>query len=259
VCGWRGWEFSSDSWHPHTICPKCKSEVRHRLMVACFQSLPEWSFQKLFVGKRVLHFAPERAVRALIQPLAGRYVTADFLNPACDLRLNMCQMDCLPHGAVDAIIACDVLEHVPDDLQAMRELRRVLSAGGTAILTVPQGDDLRVKVELPLDASPADRLRLAGQEDHQRIYGPDFVGYLTGEGFDVTALDESSFDEGFIRRHCLRPPIYSSHPLATNHRKIYLARKPVARGAQPGTIAPVECSTSRMGKGPRQNPETDHD
>src|SRR5260370_42492247 len=119
VCGWRGWEFGSESWHPHTICPKCKSQVRHRLMVACFQYLPEWSFQKLFAGKRVLHFAPERAVWVLIQPLSARYVTADFLDPACELRLNMCQMDSFADGSLDAVIACDVLEHVPDDLQAM--------------------------------------------------------------------------------------------------------------------------------------------
>jgi SAM-dependent methyltransferase len=225
VCGWRGWEFDSDSWHPHTICPRCASQVRHRLMVACFQSLSEWSFQKLFVGKRVLHFAPEPAIRVLVQPLTARYVTADYLDPACDLRLNMCQMDCLADGSMDAIIACDVLEHVPDDLQAMREVRRVLSAGGTAVLTVPQGNGLKVKVELPLDASVADRLRLAGQEDHQRIYGEDFTGLLQQTGFHVTPVDESYFPAGLVKRDGLRPPILSVHPLATNHRKIYFARK----------------------------------
>ena len=44
VCNWRGWEFSSDSWHLHTICLKCKSQERHRLMIACYSLLPEWSF-----------------------------------------------------------------------------------------------------------------------------------------------------------------------------------------------------------------------
>jgi hypothetical protein len=55
------------------------------------------------------------------------------------------------------VIACDVLEHV---------------------LTVPHGNDLKVKMELPPDASPADRLGLAGREDHQRIYTPDFFAFL---------------------------------------------------------------------------------
>jgi SAM-dependent methyltransferase len=196
-------------------------------MVACFQSLPEWSFQQLFAGKKVLHFAPEPAVRALVQPLAAGYVTADFLDPAADLRLNMCEMDCLADGSKDVIIACDVLEHVPDDLQAMRELWRVLSAGGTAVLTVPQGNELKVKVELPPDASPADRLRLAGQEDHQRIYGADYAGLLQQAGLHVTPVDESYFPAKLVERYCLRPPMNSTHPLATNHRKIYFARKAV--------------------------------
>jgi hypothetical protein len=66
---------------------------------------------------------------------------------------------------------------------------------------------------------------LAGQEDHQRIYGSDFIDHLTSAGFDVTVIDESSFDERFVAVDCLRPPVYSSHPLATNRRKVFFARK----------------------------------
>ena len=95
LCGWRGWEFGSDSWHPHTICPKCKSQVRHRLMIACYSLLAEWSFDRLFKGRRVLHFAPEQEVRHLVEHLASQYVTTDFLDPACDLRLNISRMDAL--------------------------------------------------------------------------------------------------------------------------------------------------------------------
>jgi SAM-dependent methyltransferase len=225
LCGWRGWEFGSDSWHPHTICPKCQSQVRHRLMIACYLLLPEWSFDRLFKGRRVLHFAPERQVRRLVERLASQYVTADFLDPACDLRLNMSRMDALGENSFDAVIACDVLEHVPDDLEAMRELQRILSPGGVAVLTVPQADDLTVKVELPPHASAAERLRLAGQEDHQRIYGEDFARLLQQIGFHVTSVDESSFPASFVKRHCLRPPVLSTHPLATNHRKVFFARK----------------------------------
>jgi hypothetical protein len=68
-------------------------------------------------------------------------------------------------GAHDTVIACDVLEHV---------------------LTVPHGKGLKVKMELPPDISPADRLRLAGQVDRQRIYGEDFAGLLQQTGFHVT-------------------------------------------------------------------------
>ncbi|SEG94513.1 Methyltransferase domain-containing protein [Nonomuraea solani] len=40
-------------------------------------------------------------------------------------------------GTFDRVIAAEVLEHIPDDMAAMRELFRVLKSGGTAAITVP--------------------------------------------------------------------------------------------------------------------------
>jgi SAM-dependent methyltransferase len=42
-----------------------------------------------------------------------------------------------PDGAFDAVIAAEILEHVPDDAAAMAEIARVLRPGGTAAVTVP--------------------------------------------------------------------------------------------------------------------------
>ncbi len=42
-----------------------------------------------------------------------------------------------PDAAVDAVLACDVVEHLADDRRALRELARVLKPGGVAIITVP--------------------------------------------------------------------------------------------------------------------------
>ena len=42
-----------------------------------------------------------------------------------------------PDGAFDRIIASEVLEHLPDDATAVRELARVLRPGGTIAVTVP--------------------------------------------------------------------------------------------------------------------------
>ncbi len=41
-------------------------------------------------------------------------------------------------GAFDLAVALDVLEHVPDDRLALRELGRVVAAGGRLVVTVPQ-------------------------------------------------------------------------------------------------------------------------
>jgi len=58
-----------------------------------------------------------------------------------DRAVPVCQADAaqLPFasGSFDLVCALDTLEHVEDDGAALRELRRVLNAGGTLLLTVP--------------------------------------------------------------------------------------------------------------------------
>ena len=43
-----------------------------------------------------------------------------------------------PDGAFDRVICSEVLEHIPNDVGAMRELARVLRPGGTMAITVPR-------------------------------------------------------------------------------------------------------------------------
>lgn len=43
-----------------------------------------------------------------------------------------------PDATFDRVICSEVLEHIPDDLGAMRELTRVLRPGGTMAITVPR-------------------------------------------------------------------------------------------------------------------------
>ncbi|MFY9783103.1 MAG: class I SAM-dependent methyltransferase [Acidimicrobiales bacterium] len=58
------------------------------------------------------------------------------------LHANVVQGDALhlpfPDHSFDRVICSEVLEHIPDDLSAMRELARVLRPGGTMAITVPR-------------------------------------------------------------------------------------------------------------------------
>lgn len=47
-----------------------------------------------------------------------------------------------PDAHFDAVVLSDVLEHVFDDLTALRNCHRVLKEGGCLVLNVPYGDDI---------------------------------------------------------------------------------------------------------------------
>lgn len=226
VCGWRGRSFLSDSWHPHTICARCGSQVRHRLLFAALQTHPELGFDQLVEGKRVLHFAPERFFPRHLRTKASQYVTADFVKKySLDMQLDMCDMQSVADASYDLVIACDVLEHVPSDSVALSELNRILSPGGWAILTVPQVDGMASKREDATITTPAGREAAFGQVDHLRIYGDDFAGIVQDHGFGVTTINADSFPMAMVDESVLFPPVLSDKPLATNHRKVFFAQK----------------------------------
>jgi SAM-dependent methyltransferase len=54
------------------------------------------------------------------------------------LLADICELP-LADESVDGAVCLNVLEHVPDDLQALRELRRILRPGGAAVFVVPSG------------------------------------------------------------------------------------------------------------------------
>ena len=228
VCGWVGAAFTDDCWHPGTICPNCRSQVRHRILAACLDGLatvPGLAQNDLLNGRSILHFAPERQLRERIQSAAADYQTADFARGDCDHRLDISHMPEIADHTFDCVIACDVLEHVPDDASAFREIHRILRPGGTAILTVPQKDPPAETDEDPSVTEEAEREARFGQKDHVRMYGDDFSSRIKSSGFAVDVLTADSLPGNLIEKYVLRPPIPSRHPLATNFRRIFFARR----------------------------------
>jgi len=225
LCGWKGRRFLSDSWHPYSVCPRCHSEVRHRLLIASLTYIEGISYEVICQNKQMLHFAPELMIQSILQQYAAKYVTADFLRQNVDLRLDISNMVALKDNEFDLVIACDVLEHVPNDIKAMQEIHRILRKGAYAILTVPQKDFLEETFEDPTVIDPQIRTHLFGQFDHLRIYGDNFQKILESVGFQVKVINESNFPNEIVKKYVLFPPILSDKPLATNYRKVFFAQK----------------------------------
>jgi predicted SAM-dependent methyltransferase len=227
ICGWSGRKFIGGGWHPNTKCPKCNSMVRHRLVHASIDKNNEIILSNI---KSILHFAPDSCLADYLRNICNQYTTADFLAVGynygnIDLELDISSMATIESESYSCLIALDVLEHVPDHKNAIKEIYRILSTNGYCILTVPQKDNLETTFEDNSIVDPVKRKEIFGQADHLRIYGNDFKELMENAGFKVKIMDEFSFESEFSKLHGLFPPIHSKNINATNYRKIYIGRK----------------------------------
>ena len=182
LCGGRFRRMAPHRGRQHARCPNCHSAERHRLL---------WLFllRELDVLDRpraILHFAPEPAI-------AERLATApalDYTSADLDGGRAMEAMDITaiprPDETFDLVLVSHVLEHVPDDARAMREIRRVLKRDGLAVMQHPVELDRVSTYEDERVTSPEARLRHFGQEDHVRLYGRDHADRVRAAGFEVT-------------------------------------------------------------------------
>jgi SAM-dependent methyltransferase len=162
-------------------CPTCGSLERHRQIWLYFRNKTNLFTDRLWM----LHIAPEKCMRSRLRARKNlHYLSADIASPGAMVRMDITDIR-FPADSFDVIYASHVLEHVPDDQQAMRELHRVLRPGGWAVLQVPIVRD--TTEEDPTVTDPTERERRFGQADHVRVYGRDgeYERRLRAAGFDV--------------------------------------------------------------------------
>jgi len=180
MCGYHGIFVSvgrPSRWDAR--CAGCGSRERHRLTYLWANA---GGIDRL-AGKRILHFAPERAV---IRQMRGNrlYDTADLHQADVTHRVDITATK-LFSDSYDVVIAHHVLEHIDDDRQAMGELFCLLKPGGIAILSVPINGSRQDTYENPAITSAAERFVHFGAEDHKRLYGLDFADRLADARFVV--------------------------------------------------------------------------
>ena len=192
ICGYRG-RFWAGGRQPIIIdaqCPKCRSIGRHRQHFLLVSRHPSW-----IDASDLLHFAPEpcldKAYAARIKASGRTYVRADYSPVRGETKVDLQNIQFDP-ASFDTIICHNVLEHVPDDRQALREMRRVLRPGGRVLLSVPMIHAWATTYENELLTSESDRDLHFNQYDHFRLYGRDVVERIEEAGFKVqtdTALE----------------------------------------------------------------------
>ena len=165
----------------NALCPKCGSGERQRLLY--FYLLEQLDFFSL-KGIKVLDIAPDDFLRDKIFSKAHiEYTSIDKIDARKPTKIMDITDLTFRENCFNAIICLHVLEHISEDIMAMRELYRVLEPGGWAILQVPIW--AFETVEVP-GATREQYLELYGHSDHVRRYGFDFKDRLESSGFKVT-------------------------------------------------------------------------
>lgn len=215
-CGGRFRDFRAHRQRAGVKCPRCGSLERHRLLWLYFEQRTNLLTDSL----DVLHIAPEYSFEKRFGTLPSlRYVTADLNSPLASVHVDVMDMQ-FANETFDVVLCNHVLEHVDDDLVAIREIHRVLRPGGWAILLVPVDESLESTFEDRSIVSPEERLRHYGQEDHARLYGRDYGDRLRAPGFELTVESfGATLPSEVVERHRLRR--------GGTFEKIYHCHKPL--------------------------------
>ncbi|MSU91721.1 methyltransferase domain-containing protein [Rhodobacteraceae bacterium 2CG4] len=172
-------------------CPVCHGCDRTRMMMLYLERHAGAGQTPL----KVLHVAPDYGLYLWLKRQSQVHYTGSDIDAKRYRHIeNMHSADLtaapFADASFDVVICSHVLEHIPDDAKAMREILRILKPGGQALLLVPLATDGEGTEEEPGIDDPAEQERRFGQWDHVRIYGrDDFLARMRAAGFGVTAYD----------------------------------------------------------------------
>jgi len=215
-CGWSGYGFlymdCGKFSVPNAVCPKCRSQERHRMMHMFLTRRPP-EFLHTPVPGKVLHFASEPQIRCFLDanPNLVTYVT-DYISqmvkgvPRPGFVADIQHMP-LPDNCMDGLFCLHVLEHVPDDSRAIHELWRVLKKDGQAIIIVPFFPDQPTTIEYGAPNS-----HMFG---HVRAYSPHDFKYR---------LEPFHYEEWFPASFLSQEEI-NRFQIPSDSQIIYLCRK----------------------------------
>lgn len=191
-------------WNKNTaICPFCFSMDRERM----YRLYMEKETDLLVSANSVLHISSEQSMRKwLINNHNIHYVGGNITTEDGMRQIDITSID-YPDEMFDAVVCSYVLERVPNDLQALKELYRVMKKDGWGIFQVPISLSLQNTKEDPTIVSPQHRFRAFGQKDHVRLYARgDYVKKLQSVGFTVKPIQLSQrFRDQDIMKYGLSP------------------------------------------------------
>ena len=172
------------------LCPNCASHGRHRLIWPYLQQ----QTQLFTKPHKLLHVSPEYCFYERLRNcptityLAGDKFEEGHSYPSDTVAIDLTSLH-FSNDYFDALLCLHVLEHIPAEQQALREMNRVMKPGGWAIIQVPMDHSRATTFEDDAITDPQEREKIFGQWDHVRVYGNDYQQRLEKAGFKVKRED----------------------------------------------------------------------
>lgn len=165
-------------------CLNCDSADRDRLYKLYFDK-----YVSTNKPLNILEFAPCEPIRKWLTATKNvTYRTADLYMKGVDDKVDIMDMKkTYKNNTFDFFICSHILEHVEDDMKALKELRRILKKGGKGILMAPIITKPGAQDEDPSVKKVSERWRRFAQDDHVRIYDREtYLERIAAAGFKVT-------------------------------------------------------------------------
>lgn len=155
----------------------------------------------------IVEFAPTKALSDFLKSFENvTHRTSDLFMEGVDDKLDIQDLCKYEDESFDIFICSHILEHVDDDIKAMRELFRITKKGGLGIAMVPILEGFETTHEDPSIKDEKLRVKYFGQLDHVRQYAKnDFIARLEDVGFDVKLLDVSYFGQEVFEKNGISP------------------------------------------------------
>lgn len=98
------------------------------------------SYEALRRGANVIAYDLDEVELKGVEDMFGAMELEGEVPPGGSAQIEVGNILDIPHpdGSFDVVLASEILEHVPEDVQAISELVRILAPGGTLAVTVPR-------------------------------------------------------------------------------------------------------------------------
>jgi SAM-dependent methyltransferase len=179
-------------------CPSCGAADKDRLYALY---LTEYLANNSNIS--ILDIAPAKALKKFINTYKNnKYRTADLYMKGVDDKVDITNMDIYSSDKFDFVICSHVLEHVENDILAMKEIFRILSKTGKGIIMVPISLDLECDYELNKLMTEDERWQHYGQNDHVRGYSKNgFMNKLKSVGFEIEEITVKNYSKELFGKY----------------------------------------------------------